>query len=555
MTRPDGTSAALSLEDRERLGLQSSTPADPVGVWRTNRSRLLVWAWRHRVSLAVAIPLLVLTAALRLWGLSHGPALADDEGTYLAQAWAVQSKHSLAPYTYWYDHPPFGWMQLSLWTWVTHAFGGSTLAIVSGRRMMVAYSILDAGLMYVLARRLDVRRTTAALAVGALALSPLAVGYSRMVYLDNLALPWLLAAFVLAASPRRDLWAQVASGLCFAAAVLSKETSVLVLPGLLFLLWQRSVRQTRVFCLTGFAAGSVLLLLAYPLLAVLKGELLPGAGHVSLVEALQFQFFTRPSTGTLLSAHTGSRQVLDGWLQLDGWLLLAGLLALPVCLAVRRVRPLGVALLCLVVALVRPGYLPEPVVITVLPFAALALGAAADAAWSKVTTRVAAAGALATAAALLLALVVPSWVQGDRALAARDQSAPTAAAERWLISHHQSGRLLVDDTVWADLVTHGYREKDVVWLYKLDFVNNLDPSVRKRVRSYRDFSVVLDTPILRSALAQNPRSFQVVRQALAHSTVLATLGAGAERIEVRAVSTSPSTSPSTGTAPAATRHP
>src|SRR5437667_261399 len=78
--------------------------------------------------------------------------------------------------------------------------------------------------------RLGRRRWAAAAAVLLFAASPLAVPYHRMVLLDNLAVPWLLAAFGLALSPQRRLWAAAGSGLCFAAAVLSKETVLVLLP-------------------------------------------------------------------------------------------------------------------------------------------------------------------------------------------------------------------------------------------------------------------------------------------------------------------------------------
>ena len=131
-------------------------------------------------------------------GMSRMPLPVDDEGTYMAQAWAVQVRHTLTPYTYWYDHPPVGWIQLAGWTFVTHAFSGSTLAVVAGRRIMLLYALVDAALLYLIARRLRLSRLWASVAVLAFALSPLAVDYQRMVYLDNLAMPWLLAAFALA---------------------------------------------------------------------------------------------------------------------------------------------------------------------------------------------------------------------------------------------------------------------------------------------------------------------------------------------------------------------
>ena len=285
---------ALSPDQRRELDLPVDPPRDPIAGWRSTRARLHAWLWRHRKSLAIATPLLVVVAVVRLWGLSHGPGLADDEGTYVAEAWAVQVKHSLAPYTYWYDHPPFGWFQIAAYTWVTGAFHSAGLHVIAVRRMMVGYAVVNAGLLYMLARRLGIRRISAALAVGMWAISPLAVGYSRMVYLDNIALPWVLGAFVLVATPRRSLWAHTAAGALFAIGVLSKETMILLLPGLLWVAWQHTDRRTRSFCLVGLWTAGILVALIYPLMAVLRGELLPGAGHVSLVEALRWQFFTGP---------------------------------------------------------------------------------------------------------------------------------------------------------------------------------------------------------------------------------------------------------------------
>ena len=56
----------------------------------------------------VAIVLLV-----QAWNIADYPTVSDDEGTYLAQAWAVQHGMGMAPYTYWFDHPPLGWMQIA----------------------------------------------------------------------------------------------------------------------------------------------------------------------------------------------------------------------------------------------------------------------------------------------------------------------------------------------------------------------------------------------------------------------------------------------------------
>lgn len=69
--------------------------------------------------------LLVAILVVQGWNIADYPTLSDDEGTYLAQAWAVQEGRGLAHYTYWYDHPPLGWIQLALLTWIPAALSPS----------------------------------------------------------------------------------------------------------------------------------------------------------------------------------------------------------------------------------------------------------------------------------------------------------------------------------------------------------------------------------------------------------------------------------------------
>ena len=87
--------------------------------------------------------LLILTATLRLINLTGSPGRLDDEGTYMAQAYAVAEWGELAHYTYWYDHPPAGWLQLALWTMISGPdFGGN--AVAAGRYLMVIVAVITA---------------------------------------------------------------------------------------------------------------------------------------------------------------------------------------------------------------------------------------------------------------------------------------------------------------------------------------------------------------------------------------------------------------------------
>jgi len=342
---------------------------------------------RRAGPLALVALVLLIVGVVSAWGMHTYPGRVDDEGTYVAQAWAVQNWGTLAHYTYWYDHPPLGWIQIAGWNWLTGALDRAPYAVAAAREFILVAKVASAGLTYVLARRLGIRRGWALLAVLLFALSPVALSFQRMVYLDNIATFWALAAFALALSPRRRLAAHAASAACFAVCVLTKETALVLLPALLWQLWRGSDPRTRKFSFSVFFAVLVFSGSFYLLYAVLKNELLPGDGHVSLLEAVQWQLGGRASSGSILDPASDARGVVRSWLALDPWLLGAALALVPLGFAVARLRPVTLALAIQVLMLVRPGYLPFPYVIGLVPFAALLLAGVADAGWGSADLR------------------------------------------------------------------------------------------------------------------------------------------------------------------------
>jgi hypothetical protein len=325
--------------------------------------------------------------------------------------------------------------------------------------------------------------------------------------------------------------------------VLSKETMLLFGPAVALLLVQSLDRRTRSFCLTAFLAAFVLIGLGYPLYAALKGELVPGPGHVSMLTAVGFQLWGRPGTGSVLQAHSPVRQLLAGWESTDPWILVLGVLATPCALAIRRLRPIGVAIAIGVLAVVRGGYLPQPFVIALLPLLALAAAGAADAIWgwaaARPDARARTGAILAVTAPLVVvaALIGPAWGRGDETAMTTTTTGPELSAEHWIDGHvSRRARLLIDDTTYVDLVKAGFRPQfGVVWFYKMDFTTNLDPMiVRHLPRGWGSFDYVVSSPVIRSALSQQPgTSYQQVRLALQHSRVVASFGSGSTRVLVR----------------------
>lgn len=558
--RPGGFPGRATPLARSTAGALPLPPAAgiPRGEPIAERALALARSWlrRHAVSLPIVAGLLVLAGVLIGTGISHYPGFGDDEGTYTAEAWAVMTHGSLSHYTYWYDHPPLGWIQLGLLTWLLGGLFHGVTAVATARSLMLIPALATVALTYVLARRLGLRRGFAALAGLLLVASPLGLTSLREVYLEDFALPWLIGAFALAATPTRRLWAFAASGACFALAVLSKETMLLFAPGLVLLAVQRADRRTRSFCLAAFGAAFLLLLFGYPLYATLKGELLPGAGHVSLEQAIVWQLSGRQGSGSILSGGSAASRTVSGWTAVDPWLLALGVAAVPVALFLTRLRAVAVAVACSILVAMHGGYLPEPFDIGLLPFLGLLIAGVADLAWGSpgwpiratrtgrewldVARRewmrpIAVGAALVTLAGFFL----PVWVQGDSHAMSSDSTASIVQAEHYVERHiSRRARLMIDDTMYVDLVRAGFRPRyGVVWFYKLGFGNNLDPAiVRHLPRGWREFDYVISTPVLRSALSQDGNGYTQVKDALSHSRPVASFGSASQRIQVRRIS-------------------
>ncbi|MBX9360860.1 glycosyltransferase family 39 protein [Streptomyces sp. WAC04114] len=506
-----------------------------------------------RPDLLLCGALLVAILVVQGWNIADYPALSDDEGTYLAQAWSVQQGNGLAHYTYWYDHPPLGWIQIAVLTWIPALISPESMTVGTMRAAMLVISGISAVLVYVLGRRLALPRWAAALGMVLFGLSPLSIVLQREIFLDNLAVMWTLLAFTLAASPSRHLWHHFGAGIAAATAVLTKETMLVVLPALFLTMWRHSHRDTRKFALTGAVTACALIGFSYPLFALLKGELMPGAGHVSLWDGVKYQM-TRPGSGFILDQGSGSWGVLQSWLYYDRILPLGGLAGALLLLVTWRwsVTARALAGPALAVAIfaalaLRPnGYLPAMYVIQALPFLALVLaGGTASVAHAVLSRwrheaekRYVSVGRYTLAAVLALAAgayVVPHWYDGARTAVTTDANAPYKAASKWLateVEDPERTRVLVDDALWLDLVHQGYRPGlGVIWFYKAD----LDPAVTKTMpRGWKDLDYVVASPTVRRDAADLPN----VKAAMEHSDPVATFGTGEDRIEIRQIKTS-----------------
>jgi cellulose synthase/poly-beta-1,6-N-acetylglucosamine synthase-like glycosyltransferase len=570
LVRLDGAPAA----DRASLSPPAGPPAGPA---RTRGSRLggvraaLGRLIRSHADVAVQLPLLVGVGLVQATNVLHWPAVLFDEGTYVGNAWAVGARGELSFYTYTYGHPPLAWLLITIWTSAGALFGHATYSLDGARELMCVVTIVSCSLLYTLARRLGMSRPFAVLSALLFVLSPLALYFHRAVLLDNPATAWAIAAFVLALSPRRSLWSFAGCGACFAASVLSKETTLVMLPALALAAFQNADPRTRRYCVALLASFFALVGLAYPLYATLKGELLPGPGHVSLIGTDINMVATRKGTGNAFNPISVAHGEVTFWLSLDPWLVGAALVLSPIALARRNTRAIALAYLIQVAVILRPGYLPSMYVIALLPFAALVVAGsihafwrfatddhhkpqrpAGQARWRVVGSRAAglltpvvvavSAAAVAAAAAAAVLYVFPRWAGADRAALTLRQDGSERAAENWLVDHvgHKQ-RIILRDDFWIYLIEHGFDSQPVrggfnsptlVSYWPLDY----DPAVRKAFpQGWRDFNYIVVTQDMLDTLNQTPS----VAAAINHSRVVASFGQGLHRIAIRAIEARP----------------
>lgn len=500
------------------------------------RHRVGRWLRDRRVAATWLLPLLVLAGAVHRLNMGGAPQRIDDEGTYTAQAYAIAHFGELAHYTYWYDHPPLGWIQIAGWTSLTNAFERLDPAVLAGREAMFVAHLISVVLLWLLGRRLGLGRVATAGAILLYSLSPLAVQFHRTVYLDNVATPWTLGAFLLALAPRRQLVAFAASAACFAVAVLTKETYLLLLPFLAWQLWRSAHPDTRRYTLSVAASLFALIGTGYIVFALVKGELMPGPDRVSLFEGLAFQLTERGGSGSVFDPESLTRRNIGIWLQLDVVLPVAATLAAVAALWVRRLRPFAAAYLFLLVFMLRPGYLPVPYVIAMLPLAVLLVAGVLDAAirrpgheaGQRRHRRLFASTAI-VAAVTAAAVAGPTWGPQLRGLLLANLDRPLSQAQEWIEENvPEDHRLLVDDAMWVDLVRAGFPRDNVVWYYKAD----TDPAViAQSPGGWRDYDYVVSTNSLRTF----PDAFPRVSDALTNSRVVASFGTDDQRVDVRRV--------------------
>jgi 4-amino-4-deoxy-L-arabinose transferase-like glycosyltransferase len=147
-------------------------------------------------------------------------------------------------------------------TLLTMVFELTGVSITAARAVNVGFSAATVFLVYLLIRRYGGTRSTAAVAAVLLAASPFAFAFSRLATLDTMVVfEWVLLSWAASYADREHYWPIPLLGLLVGAMVLTKTTSLALLPSILWLLWKRNLRAlVTVSTLAGAVLGLYFLL-------------------------------------------------------------------------------------------------------------------------------------------------------------------------------------------------------------------------------------------------------------------------------------------------------
>jgi hypothetical protein len=475
----------------------------------------------------------------------HYPYVEDDEGTYLAQAWAVFHLGRLTPYTYIYDHAPLGWIQIAIWQLLTFARFGAALA--SGRMLMLLYQVGSALLVLAIGRRASGKVWVGLLAACLFSLSAYGIYYHRRILLDNIATFWILVSLYLLVG-RPTLSRVWLSGVAIAIAVLSKETSLAVMPALLLIAARRTPRPARLFGVFGWLALAVSVCSTYPLMALLKGELFkPGTllggsrPHVSLVCSIEWQSL-RGHNGGLLETSSEFWHTVLAWAYAEPLLVIGGTGAALIAITVLRrdaiASGIGLAALLLWVFLGRGATVSPFYLLPLLPLLALSIALVLGKGTTALVGRVgrpAAHRALGLALAAMLLLLLVGYVRSEEQLWTGDPVAGQIAAVTWIRQHvAPSSRLVIDDYMWSELHAPPGGDPtftDAQYYWQV----GEDPKLQRRdfADNWRTVNYVVTTPQMLADARQ--QRFAIVTPALEHSRPIAKFDTGGWPVEVRRV--------------------
>jgi 4-amino-4-deoxy-L-arabinose transferase-like glycosyltransferase len=493
------------------------------------------WAMQliHRnLWVALLTVVLITSTVMHAVNMFSFPHYEVDEGTYMGSAWSMFEHGKLSYYTYTYDHPLLGWLQIGAWSELLGGFLAFGSSINTGRSLMLVVAVLSSLMIFLIIRRATGRNMAAFAAALIYSWSPVGVSLHRQVWLDNLATLWLLIAFyaLITAKEKESLGHIIVSAVAFGLAYWTKEIFVIFLPGFLYLVFATAHPVHRRFAFVLWGAVSATAVSFFVLMAVLKDELLPPGvlwssprPHVSMIETYLFQasrgsavppgpfdeFFKQWAMSDPVLVGGGSVVVLLGLLfwQRDKSLFAVSILSLTFILFNARG---GVVLFHYVI----------PLLALLAVGLGLFLGFLSNLAF----------GRRLLGSVFVLALLAGMAVLGVKGVEANaenleaDSTSVQLTAARWVADNlPEDSVLIMDSYAWVEL-------RDPSWTGEKVFRNahyywpaQLDPAIRKRFL-HNDWHNI-DYFLISASTAENiaadsPAPMPLMKEALSHSEMM-----------------------------------
>jgi len=456
----------------------------------------------------------------------HYPFYELDEGTYMARAWSVATNGKLSPYVYWYDHSPFGWMTLAGWAKLTGGFDAFGTSIDSGRAFMFILHLFSAYFLFFVSYYYTRRKDLSVLSVLIFSLSPLATFYQRRVFLDNIMLFWLLFSLYLLLRGKITAGKYWLSALFFALAVLSKETALLFLPGMIWLVKERVSWKKGWSKILGWLVLSGAVVSLYPFYAWRRGELFASETNkgISLWETLKWQI-GRGEKIYFWESGSDFLRVWHDWLVHDFWFVVIGLVSLAMMIVwsrwSKRWRSVFLLIVFYVLYLLRGGFVLDFYIIPLIPFVSLLIAGTVGLLGNffvgeQKKKRGSLLGVILIGGIILSLSVTGSW---DRYL--KNETDPQKKAVEWVKKNlPENSKIIINDYAYVDLHNLNSINSKVFVNAHTFWKVEKDPDLRKKIfgDDWWQVDYIISGNIMKQLLSAGQLPFTA--QALAHSELI-----------------------------------
>ncbi len=436
--------------------------------------------------------LIILAVLLVISGVAHGynmfqfPYFENDEGTYMSQAWSLLTQGELAPYTYWYDHAPGGWILIALWAKLTGGFFTFGASVNSGRVLMLLLHLGTTTLLFYTTKKLSGSLLAAIIAVLIFSLSPLGIYFQRRVLLDNIMIFWMFLSLALLLKDRLKLSHIIASGAVFGIAVLTKESAMFLIPAFIYVIYSRAHLHHRSFAIVKWLAVSGVIISFYFLYALQRGEFFPvgffggDSPHVSLFSTLQEQF-GRGAGLPFWNQNSDFYINLREWVSRDPFTIIAGgiatLFSLVLSIRERSLRIPASLSMIFWVFLMRGGLVIDFYIVPLIPLLSLNTGMLVNLIVNKISfnKRLVYYPLVASTIVLVAFFTVDtSFVQYTK-----DETTPQVEAINWIKENvPENTYIVIDNYAYIDLHEARFTGDKIFvnadWFWKL----SSDPQVR-----------------------------------------------------------------------------